>query len=71
MSMDPDLRHVSQQMDGSDPFRGFHCGDSRSPIIETSNIPISEILISQLFRDFLLPVHEGFKPLTALVRSNG
>jgi hypothetical protein len=63
--------HVSQLMDDSDLFRGFHPGDSRSPVLETSDIPISEILISQLFQDFLLPVHEGFKPLATPVRSNG
>jgi hypothetical protein len=28
MQMAPDLRHMSQPMDGSDMFRGFHRGDS-------------------------------------------
>jgi hypothetical protein len=40
-----DLRHVSQLMDDSDLFQGFHPGDSRSPVLRTSDIPISEIPI--------------------------
>jgi hypothetical protein len=64
-----DLRHVSQPMDDSDLFRGFHHGDSRSPVLRTFDIPISEVPISRRLSGLSLCLR-GFKPRATPVRSH-
>jgi hypothetical protein len=69
MSKTLDQGHVSQPRYGSDLFQGFHHGDSWSPVLRTSDIPISEVPISRRLSGLSLCLR-GFKPRETPVRSH-
>jgi hypothetical protein len=70
VSMALDSCHVSQQMDGSKLFRGFHCGFTRSLVHGIFNIPNSDASISRHLSGPSL-VLRGFNPYATSVRSDG